>query len=195
MMIETSLLSLDKAVDEGKKISADMKVILPNSESAEIYGFVAIEDNIFGERIDMPPLGECNVFSNRIIFNVGEHQSRRPIFLSVYKATEERYDLYMLYIFKFLDLYRGCDFKAYKSYMRDRKIIPSLSKLKEIKIEEEEAFYYPSEHDLYFESSSKLRASASGFAVITRRHSKLSDTVRYEIYDSRSVKIERNEKM
>ena len=55
---------------------------------------------------------------------------------------------------------------------------------------ERQAFYYPRENDLYFQSSSKLRGMASSFAVITRRVSKVSDQVIYEVYNPEEVKIE-----
>ena len=110
MIIETSLISLDKAVKEGQTLSKGLKVILPDGEAAEVYGFIAINDDVFSMAIDMPaiidmpPMGECQILSNRAFFYLENKIHRFPIFRSVAKANEEKYDLYLLYIPKFMAL-------------------------------------------------------------------------------------------
>ena len=54
-MIETSLIKLDEAVDEGLKLSAGSKVLLPTGDEAEIYGFIT-SDDILSINVDTPPL-------------------------------------------------------------------------------------------------------------------------------------------
>lgn len=93
MEIETSLIRLDEAVQNGKTLLAGSKVFLPAGGEAEIYGFIATSNDIFGDIIDMPPLGECQVFSNRVIYRFEECTHTFPIFSSVCKATEEKYGL------------------------------------------------------------------------------------------------------
>lgn len=193
MMIETSLIRLDEALQSGLKLYEGKKVVLPSGEEADIYGFIAIEDNMLSPFIDMPPLGECQVFSNRVMFLMDKELHRFPIFSKVCKVSESRYDLYMLYLVRFNNLLSGWDLKAYMYYFRDRKIITNLMKLNGVQIEENTASYLPSKNDFYFESRSKLRAISSGVAVVTRRISKKADDIKYEIFDAHSLRMERNE--
>lgn len=193
-MIETSLIRLDEAIQSGLKLYEGKKVVLPSGEEADIYGFIAIEDNMLISGIDMPPLGECQVFSNRVMFFMNKELRRFPIFSKVCKVSEIRYDLYMLYIVKFFTLLSGWDGKAYLYYMRDRHIIQNLSKLNGVQIEDNNAYYLSNENDLYFESRSNLRAIGSGVAVVTRRISKKTDDIKYEIFDAHSLRMEKNEK-
>ena len=82
------------------------------------------------------------------------------------------------------------DRNSYLETLSKERPNPKVSRLHGVKIEENTAYFYPSENDLYFESKSKFRALGSDFAVITRRVSKLTDNIKYEIFDSLSVKIE-----
>lgn len=191
MIIETSLISLDEAVNEGQKLSAGTKVVLPTGDDAEIYGFIAIQDNMLSTNIDMPPLGECRVFSNRVIFYLDKQLHRFPIFQSVCKPTEEKYALYLLYVSKFLNLSSEWDRKYYMESMCKDRPHPKVSRIDGIQIEDNIAYYIPNEYDLYFESRSKLRAIGTGFVIVTRRISKLSGDIKYEVFDSHSVKTER----
>lgn len=193
-MIETSLISLDDAIQEGIKLSAGSKVILPSGDEAEIYGFIAINENPLSDSIDMPPLGECKVFSNRVIFFMDKQLHRFPIFQSVSKVSEERYGIYLLYVPKFLKLSTE-ERKYYMESMCRDKPHPKVSRIDGIQVEENVAYYHPKEHDLYFDSRSKLRGIGSGFVIIIRRVSILSDEIKYEVFDSHSVRMERNGKM
>ncbi len=102
-MIESSLIRLDEAINNGQKLSAGSKVRLPIGEEAEIYGFISTVYSMFSTEIDMPPLGECQVYSNRVIFYLDKQLHTFPIFNSVCKASEEKYEVYLLYNQKFLD--------------------------------------------------------------------------------------------
>lgn len=194
-MVETSLISLDDAIQEGKKLSAGSKVVLTSGDEAEIYGFIAIDENPFSIDIDMPPLGECKVFSNRVIFLMDKQVHSFPIFQSVSQISEERYEIYLLYVPKFFHLSTEWDRRYYMESMCRDKPHPKVSKIDGIQVEENVAYYHPKEYELYFDSRSKLRGIGSGFVIITRRVSKLSDEIKYEIFDSHSVRMERNEKM
>lgn len=194
-MVETSLISLYDAIQEGIKLSAGSKVVLPSGDEAEIYGFIAIDENPFSTNIDMPPLGECKVFSNRVIFLMDKQLHRFPIFQSVSQVSDERYGMYLLYIPKYLNLSTEWERKYYLESMCRDKPHPKVTRIDGIQVEENVAYYLPKEYDLYFESRSKLRGIGSGFLIIIRRVSKLSDEIRYEVFDSHSVRMERNEKM
>ena len=51
-----------------------------------------------------PPLGECQVFSNRVIFFLEKQLLRFPIFKSVCKTSADRYGVYLLYVPKLFHL-------------------------------------------------------------------------------------------
>ena len=51
-----------------------------------------------------------------------------------------------------------------------------------VKIEDNEAFYYPKEDELFFESSTSLKGIANAFVVITRRIAPDNEQVVYEVY-------------
>lgn len=191
-MIETSLITLEEALQEGQTLSAGSKVVLPIGDEAEIYGFIATASNILSMNIDMPPLGECQVFSNRVIFYLDKNLHRFPIFCNVRITSAERYGLYLLHVPKFLNLSSEWDRKFYIESMCKENPHPRVSRIEGVRIEDNVAYYYPNENDLYFESRSKLRAIGSGFVVVTRRISKPSENIKYEIFDSHSVKIERS---
>lgn len=191
-MVEKSLISLYKAVKEGQKLLTGSKVILPFGDEAEIYGFIATEDNLLSNAIDMPPLGECMVLSNRIIFYLDKSLHRFPIFKSVSKAYEKRHELYLLYIPRFIHSSSEYDRIYYFDSMSKETPHRRAGNLTNVKIEENIAFYYPTENDLYFESRSKLRAIGTGFAVVTRRISKPLGVIKYEIFDSHSAMVERS---
>lgn len=193
MEIETSLIRLDEAVQGGKTLLAGSKVILPTCGEAEIYGFIAITGEIFGDIIDMSPLGECRVFSNRVIYGFGERIYTFPIFRSVCKAIEEKYGLFLLYVPKFFHLSSTWNRRAYLESMRNVKPQSQVSKIDGVRIENNVAYYYPKEYELYFESRSKLRAIGADFVVITRRISMPSENIKYEVFDPHSVRIERDE--
>lgn len=196
-MVATSLIRLDEAIQSGIKLYEGLKVVLPSCEEAEIYGFLTTEDFILSDNIDMPPLGECQVFSNRVIFYMNNKLHRFPIFSTVCKVSEDRYDLFALYIPRFETLLSDSfNFKAYVKYMGTRQITSYLKSIKinSLQIEKDIAYYIPNENELYFESRSKFRAIGSGVAIITRRISKKSDDIKYEIFDAHSLKMEKNEK-
>ena len=187
MKIETSIIKLDEAVNEGLKLSAGTKVLLPTGDEADIYGFIAIDDDILSIHVDTPPLGECQVFSNRVIFFLEKQLYRFPIFKSVCKTSEDRYGVYLLYVPKLFHLSVESHRKCYKASMSKENPNPQVVKIDGIRIEENVAYYYPEESDLYFESNSKLRGIGTGFVVVTRRISPLSGEIKYEIFDSHSV--------
>ena len=193
-MIETSLIKLDEAVEVGQILTAGSKVLLPIGVDAEIYGFIAIDNSFSNPSIDMPPLGECHVLANRIMSTFDKQQHLFPIFRSVSNAIKERYPLYLLYIPRFKNLSSEWDRKAYIYSMSREVPNPKVARIDGIKLEEKVAYYYPKEDDLFFESNSKLRAIGSEFVVVTRRLSKLSDNVKYEVFDAHSVMIERDKK-
>lgn len=200
-MIEKTLVSLKDMLASGRKLFNGMKVVLPIGYVAEIYGFITIEDYVFGcididnsgnISIDMPPLGEAKVLSNRVIFTINEKIRQVPIFNNVSKATEKRYNLQFLYVPKFLNL-SGNKVKAYKQSMK--KDIPDINvnKIESVQIENNIAYYYPSESDLFFESDSKIRGIGNGFVVITRRLSKVTDDIKYEVFNTNEIQIEKTE--
>lgn len=192
MMIETSTMNLFEAIAKGKELIKGMEVKLPLFEyKAHIYGFVATQGQVLGVDIDMPALGQANVLSNRIVY-----ESRAfPIFTSVKKACEEKSNLYQLYVPHFLssfykDSWRNAYWRTFTGESVDSKVTSYGNVKIEGTLEERKAFYYPRENDLFFQSSSKLRSIASSFAVITRRVSKVTDQVIYEVYNPEEVKIE-----
>lgn len=192
MSIESSLISLDKAIREGRTLSAGSKVVLPIGEEAEIYGFIAIEDDdLLSIEINMPPLGECKVLSNRTFFSFEGKIYHFPIFSTVSRANEEKYKLYLLYVPKFFNLTSKYDVEAYRQSMRNEVASPKVYKINGVRVEDKIAYYYANESDLYFRSRSKLSGIGSEFAVITRRVSKLSEDVKYELFDSYGVMIEK----
>lgn len=193
-MIETSLIRLAEAVQEGQTLSAGTKVVLPNGYEADIYGFIAIEDDPLSNIINMPPLGECRVLSNRVIYYIENNLLRFPIFKAVGKAKEQKYALYLLYIPKYFSLSSDRDINSYRQSMSRETPNQNVVRIKGIQIDDQVAYYYPDENDLYFESRSKFRGIGTDFAVITRRISESQDDIKYEIFDSYSVMIERNEK-
>ena len=188
-MIETSLIRLSEAVQKGQKLSYGAKVLLPMGDEAEIYGFIAIDLNISSE-ITMPPLGECQVFANRVIFSLDNETLPFPIFSSVSKASEERYGLYLLYIPKFSNLSKS-QRQSYRWSLNNEKPHASVGQINGVKIDDNIAYYYPTENELYFESRTRLRSIGSDFAVIIRV-SKISDDIKYELFDSYSVRIEQS---
>lgn len=191
-MTEKALISLDEAVQKGQTLLAGLKVVLPLiKEEAEIYGFVATALHVLSSGIDMPPLGECKVFSNRVIFYLANELYRFPIFTSVHKASEERYGLQYLYVPRILNSPLGWNEKYYRDAMYKDVPDPRVSRVEDIQIENNVAYYYANKYDLFFESDSRFRAIGLGFVVITRRYSKLSGNIKYEIFDSHSVKIKR----
>ncbi|HJE38599.1 MAG: hypothetical protein C7K11_06365 [Candidatus Amulumruptor caecigallinarius] len=196
MMIETSTMNLFEAVANGKELTKGMEVKLPLFDyKAYIYGFVATQGRALDVDIDMPALGQAKVLSNRVVY-----ESRAfPILTSVQKACEEKYNLYQLHVPHFLSSYYqdskyGSWRNAYWQAFTGESVESKVTSYGNVKIEgafgERQAFYYPRENDLYFQSSSKLRGMASSFAVITRRVSKVSDQVIYEVYNPEEVKIE-----
>lgn len=191
MMIETSLIKLNEAVSTGQILSAGTKVILSTGDEAEIYGFIAIDEDMLSTHIDTPPLGECQVFSNRVIFYLEKQLHRFPIFKSVCKVSEECYGVYLLYVPKLLHLSTESSHrKYYKESMSKEKPHPQVWKIDGIRIVDKVAYYFPEESDLYFESNSKLRGIGTGFVVVIRRISPLTGNLNYEIFDSHSVMIE-----
>ena len=187
-MIKKSLIRLNEAVQSGMTLLAGSKVVLPIVGDAEIYGFIAILNHYLISAIDMPPLGECQVLSNRVIFTLENNLHRFPIFKSVGNANEDRYALYLLYV---PELKYSRMNEIYGNAMCKNYVDSKTSKLDCVRVEDNIAYYYPKENSLYFESASKLRAVSPEFAVITRRISENSDDIKYEIFDSQSVLIER----
>lgn len=190
-MIETSLTNIMDVINNGRTISKGHQVSLPIEGDATIYGFIAIENLIFSLAIDMPPLGEATVLSNRVIFAFDKKLHRFPIFNSVCKATEEKYGLHLLYIPRLLNLSNQSNIQAYEQSMAQEKPNPKVAKIDGVKIEDNVAYYYPQNNDIYFMSSSKLRGLSNGLAVIIRRISKISGDIKYEIYNSDDIQVEK----
>lgn len=193
MEIETSLINVNEALAQGQTLSKGMQVSLPMGLEATIYGFVPVEVSLFDFRIDMPPLGEAKVVSNRVVAAFNGGLRHFPVFNDVSKPVEERYPLSLLYIPRFLR--NRLDSESLESaYLRVLMYgTPELKvkKLNGVDIEKGCAYYFPQENDLYFESSSKLSGIANGLAVITRRLSKETDELRYEIFNSDEVLVEK----
>lgn len=116
---------------------------------------------------------------------------RFPVFKSVCKASEERYGVYLLYVPKLFHLTSEWYRKYYIQSMHKEIPHPQVDKIDGIRIEEKVAYYFPEESDLYFESNSKLKGIGSGFVVVIRRISPLTGDIKYEIFDSHSVMVER----
>lgn len=190
MMIETSLINIIDAINNGRTLSKGQQVTLPVEGDATIYGFLAIENFIFSMAIDMPPLGEATVLSNRVIFAFDKKLHRFPIFNSVCKATEEKYRLRFLYVPRLLNLSNQGNVQAYKQSMVQEKPNPKVVRIDGVKIEDDVTYYYPQNNDMYFKSSSKLRGLSDGLAVIIRRISKISGDIKYEIYNPEEIQVE-----
>ena len=194
-MIETSLISLKEALAEGQTLKKGMQVVLPTYMEATIYGFIAIEEDeedLFDLSIDMPPLGEAKVLSNRVITSINDKMYRFPIFSEARKATEIKYPLRFLYVPRLLNLPSQWEVKYYMSSLSDETPNPKVSRIDGVEIEDNIAYYYSKEDDLYFQSSSRLSGIGNGMVVITRRLSKCSDDIKYEIFNSNEVLIEKN---
>ncbi|MDE6006203.1 MAG: hypothetical protein K2G67_01435 [Muribaculaceae bacterium] len=189
-----NLICIDDLIKSGKTLSSGSKVKLPSGDDAEIYGFIATEDNSLSKFIDMPPLGESSVLSNRVIYYLDNQLFRFPIFKNVCKARDVNYELQFLYIPRFLQL-GGYLRTEYVKLLAEGIVSCKLNSIEGVSIEGDQVFYHPNEYDLYFESYSKLRAIGKGFAIITRRISKLNDNVKYEIFDSYSVKVIKNDNL
>lgn len=191
MMIETSLINIIDAINNGRTLSKGQQVTLPVEGDATIYGFLAIENFIFSSMaIDMPPLGEATVLSNRVIFAFDKKLHRFPIFNSVCKVTEEKYGLQFLYVPRLLNLSKQWIVNAYEQSMVQEKPNPTVARIDGVKIEDNVAYYYPHNDDMYFKSSSKLRGLGDGLAVIIRRISKISGDIKYEIYNPEEIQVE-----
>ena len=193
-MIETSLISLKDALAEGQTLKKGMQVVLPFQMEATIYGFISIEEDeedLFDLAIDMPPLGEAKVLSNRVITSINDKMYRFPIFSEVSKATEMKYPLRFLYVPRFLNLPSQWEVKYYMSSLSDETPNPKVSRIDGVEIEDNIAYYYPKDNALYFQSSSRLSGIGNGMVVITRRLSKCSDDIKYEIFTPNEVLIEK----
>lgn len=190
MMIETSLINILDAINNGRAISKGQRVTLPIEGESTIYGFIAIENDILGLSIDMPPLGEATVLSNRVIFTFDKKLLRFPIFNSVCRVSDEKYGLHLLYVPKFLNLSNTWTVNAYVQTMVKETVNSSVSKIEGVKIEDNIAYYYPQDGDLYFTSSSKLKGMSNGLAVIVRRISNITGDLKYEIYNPEEIQIE-----
>lgn len=190
MELETSLIDLQTAIRDGYILSKGMSVRLPINVEASIYGFLAIDDDVFSYEIDMPPLGCANVLANRVVFAMGEKLYRFPIFSNLSKTSKEPYNLYLLYVPKFMFSPYHSHVQAYKYSMKNDKPSANVAKLEGIRIENGSAFYLPKEDDLMFRSSSMLTGIANDFAVVVRRITKDRGHVIYEIYDKHEVRIE-----
>ncbi|MBD5422725.1 MAG: hypothetical protein HDR49_06835 [Bacteroides sp.] len=200
-MVEKSLVSIKDVLTPGRLLSKGLIVVLPTGYEAEIYGFIAIEDNVAeiididksgNTSIDMPPLGEAIVLSNRVIFSMNEKVLKYPIFNIACKATENRYNLKYLYIPKFLRL-SGNKSMAYRQSMKKDVPDSNVGKIENVEIDDNRAYYYTSDSDILFKSDSMLRGISNDFAVITRRLSSKTDDIKYEIFSSNEILIEKNE--
>lgn len=193
-MIETSLISLKEALEGGQTLKKGMQVELPTHMEATIYGFIVIEEDeedLFDLAIDMPPLGEAKVLSNRVITSINDKMYRFPIFSEVSKATEMKYPLRFLYVPRFLNLPSQWETKYYIKTLRNEQPHSLVSKIEGVHVEDNIAYYYSKEDDLYFQSSSRLSGIGNGMVVITRRLSKCSDDIKYEIFTPNEVLIEK----
>lgn len=191
MEIETSLVNVNEALAQGQTLSRGMQVSLPLGLEAKIYGFIAVEETLFSPTVNMPPLGEVKIISNRAVAYYNGCLCRYPIFRSVHKCDDEWHPLFHLYIPRFFNQGREAVTRAYKRCFADGVVESIIESLRGVGIEEGCAYYYPQENDLYFESSSDLSGFANGLAVITRRLSKETDELRYEIFNSDEVLVEK----
>lgn len=191
MEIETSLINVNEALAQGQTLSKGMQVSLPMGLEATIYGFIPVEETLFNPAINMPPLGEVKIVSNRAVTYYNGHLYRYPVFRRVRKGDDEWHPLLHLYVPRFFNQGSDSVIKAYTRCFKEGVVESRIESLRGVGIEEGCAYYYPQENDLYFESSSNLSGIANGLAVITRRLSKETDELRYEIFNSDEVLVEK----
>lgn len=190
MTIKTSLISLKDAVQQGQTLFDSLKVILPTGDEAEIYGFIASEDNPLSNAVSMAPLGESLVLSNRVIFTFDKVLYNFPIFTSVCRTNKDKYNLHLLFIPKFFTDLTEPQRSYYIESMKKEEPHYHVSRIPKVSTHDKVAYYEPNNNDLYFKSRSKLKGIGTEFEVITRRVSKHTDTIKYEIFDSYSVMID-----
>lgn len=194
MKIETSLITVEEALSQGCTLRKGMNVTLPIRESAEIYGFIATDNDPYSNIIDMPPLGEAVVLSNRVLYASSKGTSIFQLFSEVGRATEEKYDIHALIIPEFVYLQSEWNRSAYIRTLKDEKADPRISRIdpRRIKMGGTKAYYHPRDIDLYFQSASKFRGIATGLAVITRRITRNTEDIKYEVFCANEVLIEKS---
>lgn len=163
------------------------------SLEGEIYGFIAMWNNICGPDIDMPPLGEATVLANRVVTYINGKFFRFPIFTETHSAEANKYNLYLLYVPKLCFQSNISYVNAYLESMLSGKPNDKIRKLKDIVMENDSVYYETQKEDIYFKSSlSKFCGIGNDFAVITRRITKNTGDIKYEIFYSSEIKIEKN---
>lgn len=188
-MVEMSLISLRAAVDLGKTISKDMEVVIHKVGNALLYGIIAGNNKLMELSISIPPLGKALIMSNRVIYKLGGQFHNAIIFDKVSKAEQDKYNIHLLYVPKFIELGR-CT--SYLETMKNETINPNISRMDGVKVEDDIAYYLTQEDDLLFQSSSMLRGIGNHFGVVTMRLSKVTDEVVYEVFNPRDVFVEKD---
>lgn len=184
-----------ESLNNGNKIDAEycVKIKLPVEGKAEIFGFVTFHDDIFSNvgtegAPTCPPLGQANVIGDRIIFPIDNKIYRAPIFSCVSKP-EIKYPIYLLYVPRLLNQTYDSHIKAYVQSFKNERPSPYIAKVDGVRIEDKQPFYFPKEDEYIFSSKSKLRGIGNSFVVITRRISKETGALIYEVYNPKDVEI------
>lgn len=172
----------------GKELKRGAIVKLPIGKEATIYGFVAYHERLDDfpkdvKGINCPALGPAHVIGNRIVSALDGKLYRFPIFISVTKATKNKYPVFGLYNPELLlEAVYPSRATSYRRSMQSKTPDQFVYKNDGVKIEDNEAFYYPKEDELFFESSTSLKGIANAFVVITRRIAPDNEQVVYEVY-------------
>lgn len=185
-----------EALRQGQTVGAGTQVKLPIEGNAVIYGFVPYYfddiDSCFGYEgtVTCPPIGPANVIGDRIIFPLEGKFFRAPIFESISPA-DDRYPVYLLYVPRFLNLSSKYKISGYKkAFKNERPKLVGYDKYPDdIRILDKMPYYFPLKGEYVFSSASKLRGIGNSFVVITRRLSKETGTVVYEVYNPKDVEI------
>lgn len=192
-MVETSLINVREALNNGITLSKGMDVVIPKIGDASIYGFLSTLNDAFSHVFDMPPLGRTTVLSNRILCYIGQQLCRFIIFDKVTKVTGDRLDIQYLYIPKFAYIDNPRGLTAYKKVMGNVEWDSYIAKLNRVEVEDDKAYYLPEDNEIYFESSSKLKGVSKGCAVVTKRLSNNAEAIVYEVHNYNDVFVERYE--
>jgi len=193
------MANIFETLKQGQTVEVGTRIKLPIEGKAVIYGFVPFHcddiddiDSYFGydETIICPPIGPANVIGDRIIFPIDGKFFRAPIFESL-SSKEEEYPVYLLYVPRFLSLSSKCKISGYKKAFKSErpKLIGYDKYPDDIRVIDNMPFYSPLNGEYIFSSASKLRGIGNSFVVITRRLSKETGTVVYEVYNPKDVEI------
>ena len=191
MKVEIERNILYDALNSGKKLKKNMLVKLPIAKESTVYGFVPYNETYFlnPDTIGCPPLGEATIIGNRLIYFTDKQIFRFPIFNSVSKLKDEKYNVYHLHVPRLMEIESGYKLRCYLNSVKKEKPDCDVWKVDSIKIIEDSAFYYPKEDEYLFETTTPFRAIANAFVVITRRISTDRGIVVYEVYDPKELEI------